>query len=110
MWTGTALSSRIQWPCTSVLAQRLSSLRSRVNTADTVVVTEKPAAPDGRTALLCICNYPANTGYAWDFIESLYAGLASRLASDGIRTYVAYPRIVRTPTTLAASPALPVEV
>jgi glycosyltransferase involved in cell wall biosynthesis len=59
-------------------------------------------------ALLCVCNYPSNTGYAWDFIESLYAAMASRLAAEGIRTFVAYPIIDAPPRTLHGSPAVPV--
>lgn len=58
--------------------------------------------------LLCVANYPANTGYAWDFIEGLYAGVASRLASQGIRTFVAYPEIAQPPRSLAGSVATPV--
>ncbi len=52
-----------------------------------------------------MANYPANTGYAWDFIEGLYAEIARRLASRGIDTFVAYPRIDRPPRTLEGSPA-----
>jgi glycosyltransferase involved in cell wall biosynthesis len=58
----------------------------------------------GRT-LLCVCNYPANTGYAWDFIESLYSQIAGRLAASGVRTLVAYPRIDEPPRTLIGSAA-----
>ena len=61
-------------------------------------------------ALLCVCNYPANTGYAWDFIESLYAGMATRLAGHGIRTLVAYPEIALPPRTLDGSPARAVKL
>lgn len=59
-------------------------------------------------ALLCVCNYPSNTGYAWDFIESLYAAIATRLAADGVRTFVAYPVIDAPPRTLHGSAAVPV--
>jgi glycosyltransferase involved in cell wall biosynthesis len=59
----------------------------------------------GRANLLCVCNYPSNTGYAWDFIESLYARLADRLAVRGVTTYVAYPRIDAAPRPLAGSRA-----
>lgn len=62
------------------------------------------------STLLCVCNYPANTGYAWDFIESLYAGIATRLAAHGVHTLVAYPRIEQPPRTLVGSPAEPVEL
>jgi glycosyltransferase involved in cell wall biosynthesis len=60
--------------------------------------------------LLCVCNYPANTGYAWDFIESLYASLANRLTVSGVRTFVAYPEIGDVPRTLAGSAAEPVRL
>lgn len=60
--------------------------------------------------LLCVANYPSNTGYAWDFIEGLYAGLASRLALEGIQTFVGYPRIDEAPRTLRNSSARPVEL
>jgi glycosyltransferase involved in cell wall biosynthesis len=60
--------------------------------------------------LLCVCNYPSNTGYAWDFIEGLYAEMARRLAPRGIRTLVAYPKIVEPPRTLADCPAVAVEL
>jgi glycosyltransferase involved in cell wall biosynthesis len=57
-----------------------------------------------------VCNYPSNTGYAWDFIEGLYAEIARRLATRGIRTVVAYPTIVEPPRTLANCPAVAVEL
>ena len=60
--------------------------------------------------LLCVCNYASNTGYAWDFIEGLYAGVAARLAPLGVRTLVAYPRIDAPPRSLAGSPAEAVEL
>lgn len=66
--------------------------------------------PDAPPTLLCVANYPANTGYAWDFIEGLYAGMARRLADRGIRTIVAYPAIAQPPRTLADSPAVPIEL
>jgi glycosyltransferase involved in cell wall biosynthesis len=59
--------------------------------------------------LLCVSNFPSNTGYAWDFIEGLYAGVADRLASRGVRTLVAYPKLDSEPQSLAGSAALPVE-
>ena len=57
-----------------------------------------------------MCNYPSNTGYAWDFIEGLYAEMARRLAPRGIRTLVAYPKIADPPRTLADCPAVAVEL
>src|SRR5713226_8722120 len=59
---------------------------------------------DGGT-LLCVANYPANTGYAWDFIERLYARIADHLALHGVRTLVAYPAIPKAPRTLEGSVA-----
>jgi glycosyltransferase involved in cell wall biosynthesis len=61
-------------------------------------------------AVLCVANYAANTGYAWDFIEGLYARLADHLATHGIRTYVAYPTIPAPPRALAGSAAVPVKL
>lgn len=55
--------------------------------------------------LLCVSNYATNTGYAWDFIEHLYAGIADRLFVNGIRTLVAYPAICGSPETLLGSTA-----
>ena len=60
------------------------------------------------STILFVANFPANTGYAWDFIESLFAGLATRLAPAGVRTLVAYPEIVSPPRTLLGTPAQPV--
>jgi glycosyltransferase involved in cell wall biosynthesis len=58
--------------------------------------------------LLCVGNYPSNTGYAWDYIEGLYAGLADRLADRGWRTLVAYPAISAPPRSLSGHLAEPV--
>jgi len=61
-------------------------------------------------ALLCVAHFPTNTGYAWDFIESLYAGVARRLEPHGVRTWVSYPLINGPPKTLEGSPAEAVEL
>lgn len=58
--------------------------------------------------VLFVANFPANTGYAWDFIEGLFAGIATRLAPGGVRTFVAYPEITAPPRTLRGAPALPI--
>ena len=58
--------------------------------------------------LLCVANFPANTGYAWDYIERVYARIADHLATHGVRTLVAYPEMVEPPRTLAGSAAKPV--
>lgn len=60
--------------------------------------------------LLCVSNFPSNTGYAWDFIERIYAGVADRLASRGVRTLVAYPKLDSQPPSLTGSTASPVEL
>ena len=59
-------------------------------------------------SLLCVANFPSNTGYAWDFIESLYARVADQLAMQGVRTFVAYPQIPAAPRALHGSSAIPV--
>ncbi|MGH2611038.1 MAG: glycosyltransferase, partial [Tepidiformaceae bacterium] len=64
--------------------------------------------PAAQGTLLCVANYPANTGYAWDFLEGLYAAVADRVVASGITTFVAYPLIEVAPKTLAASVARPV--
>jgi glycosyltransferase involved in cell wall biosynthesis len=56
-------------------------------------------------SVLCVANYRSNTGYAWDFIERLYARIADDLARDGVVTYVAYPSIGDAPGTLVGSAA-----
>lgn len=61
-------------------------------------------------SLLCVCNYQANTGYAWDFIEGLFAALADHLAPGGIRTLVAYPSIPSPPKTLEGHAAEAVQL
>lgn len=53
-------------------------------------------------------TFPANTGFAWDFIERLYARMANELLANGVRTMVAYPEIGEPPRTLARSAAIPV--
>lgn len=64
-------------------------------------------SPEG-PGLLCVVNFPANTGFAWDFIEGLYAAAAREGQALGWRTFVAYPRIDQPPRSLAGSPAVPV--
>lgn len=61
-------------------------------------------------SLLCVANFPSNTGYAWNFIEGLYAGVADRLATGGTRTWVAYPYVGAPPESLRGSAATPVEL
>lgn len=55
-------------------------------------------------------GFPANTGFAWDFLEGLYARMAETLQDDGIRTFVAYPEIDEPPATLKGSVATPIEL
>ena len=67
----------------------------------------------GRTAepaLLCVVGFPSNTGFAWDFLEGLYARMAETLQAEGVRTFVAYPEIERPPDTLEESVATAVEL
>lgn len=59
--------------------------------------------------LLCVSNFPSNAGYAWDFIERLYAGVADRLAARGVLTLVAYPKLGSEPRSLAGSTAMPLK-
>ena len=66
--------------------------------------------PNDKPALLCVANFAANTGYAWDFIEHLYAQIADHLATHGIPTLVAYPTIPSPPRTLEGSAARAVEL
>ena len=61
--------------------------------------------PESMATLLCVVNYPANTGFAWDFIEGLYGRIADHLATHGIPTFVAYPSIPKPPRTLEGSAA-----
>ena len=58
--------------------------------------------------LLCVVNFPATTGYAWEFIGSLYARIADHVATHGIRTFVAYPSMPAPPAALAGSVAHPI--
>lgn len=67
-------------------------------------------APATGESLLCVALFPANTGYAWNFIESLYAGVADALISYGIATWVSYPAISAPPAPLNGSAARPVEL
>lgn len=59
--------------------------------------------------LLCVANFGAGTGFAWTFIERLYADVAKRLVHRGIDTWVAYPEMDEAPETLSGSPARAVE-
>lgn len=53
--------------------------------------------------ILCVVPYPTNTGFAWNYIEGLYAGIADRLHGRGIETIVAYTNIKDPPRTLEGS-------
>lgn len=64
------------------------------------------AAPAHGT-LWCPINYPANSGYAWRYIERLCASVADVLRDDGVRTVVTYPAIPTPPEALAGSSAIP---
>lgn len=60
--------------------------------------------------LLCVANFRANTGYAWDFIESLYLGVAGRLEVNDIDTYVAYPEMKSVPGSFEGTSAKAIEL
>ncbi len=55
--------------------------------------------------LLCVVPYPANTGFAWNYIEGLYTDVAAQLLPRGVSTYVAYTDIDQPPATLLGSSA-----
>ncbi len=57
--------------------------------------------------LLCVVPYPANTGFAWNYIEGLYAGVANQLAQDEVVTYVSFLSIEQPPRSLRGSNAQP---
>lgn len=69
-----------------------------------------PARGAAPPTLLCGVNFPSNTGFAWDYIEGIYARLADHLAVHGIRTVVAYPSMPSAPRSLAGSAAVPVRL
>jgi glycosyltransferase involved in cell wall biosynthesis len=71
-------------------------------------IRERGAEP--APGLLCVANFPSNTGYAWNFIEGLYAGISDRLAASGVATWVAYPEIAEPPAPLAGSAARATEM
>lgn len=60
--------------------------------------------------LLCVANFHTNAGYAWNFIESLYAAVADDLAAVGVRTFVAYPTVDASPQSLIGSKAEAIEL
>src|SRR5262245_3467093 len=72
-------------------------------------VSVRASASNG-PSLMCVANFEANAGYAWDFIEGLYARLADRFAPQGVATWVAYPAVKQPPKPLAGSAARPVEL
>lgn len=59
--------------------------------------------------LLCVANFSSSTGFAWTFIEEIYASVARRLYDERIRTLVAYPVLEESTTALQDSVARPVE-
>jgi len=60
--------------------------------------------------LLCVANFRTNAGYAWLFIESLYAAIADDVATYGVRTWVAYAKVNEPPATLEGSSAGAIEL
>ncbi|MEA5115727.1 MAG: glycosyltransferase family 4 protein [Geobacteraceae bacterium] len=65
---------------------------------------------DKKEGLLCVANFRANTGYAWDFIESLFLGVAMRLKVKDIDTYVVYPEIKSVPCSFKGTSAKALEL
>jgi glycosyltransferase involved in cell wall biosynthesis len=59
-------------------------------------------------ALLCVVHYPSNTGFAWNYIEGLYADVADALHADGVKTYVSYPAFRGPPVPLAGRVTEPI--
>jgi glycosyltransferase involved in cell wall biosynthesis len=52
-----------------------------------------------------VANFAAGTGYAWDMIESYFAGLGRSLAARGLACHACYPDLPEgTPAALADSP------
>lgn len=66
--------------------------------------------PDRPETLLCIANFASNVGYAWDHIERLFGRVADHLATHGVRTVVAYPKLQTRPRSLEGSAAHAVEL
>jgi glycosyltransferase involved in cell wall biosynthesis len=60
--------------------------------------------------VLFVANYAPDTGYAWAFIEGLYAEMANRLAHQGVRSLVAFPSLDPYPRSLEGSAAEPIEL
>ncbi len=58
--------------------------------------------------VLFVANFPPNTGYAWDFIEGLYARIGDHLAASGVRSLVAYPSLASLPRPLEGSRVEPI--
>jgi glycosyltransferase involved in cell wall biosynthesis len=56
-------------------------------------------------SLLCVANFPASTGYAWTAIGRMFAEVSNALATEGIRTLVAYPELDTRAAALAGSAA-----
>jgi glycosyltransferase involved in cell wall biosynthesis len=91
--------------------RQLMAITESSGKAANVRLNERPGMRGGRgPGLLCVANFPANTGYAWDFIEGLYRSVAERLSAAGITTWVAYPHIGGPPATLEGSAARAVEL
>ncbi len=61
-------------------------------------------------SLLCVANFRTSTGYAWNFINELYAAMGRRAAARGMRTWVAYWEVNSTPPALRDGPARPVQL
>ncbi|MEJ7811577.1 MAG: glycosyltransferase family 4 protein [Gemmatimonadaceae bacterium] len=65
---------------------------------------------DDPGAILCVANFQASYGYAWDLIEGLFGRVADHVALHGIRTIVAYPLVEASPHMLAGTTARAVQL
>ena len=60
--------------------------------------------------ILCCAVFSADAGFAWQFIETLFARVGDRFAARGVDTWVAYPQLSTRPRALLTSRARPVEL
>lgn len=61
-------------------------------------------------ALLCVSDARSSTGYAWGFINSLYAAVARAADQRGMAALVSYQSVSTIPPALADTPARLVEM
>ena len=73
---------------------------TRSHTADAPEVGKPP--PGG--TLLCVANFPSDTGYAWWLMERFWASLAREADERGGRAMMAFPKIRDVSKTLRSAP------